>query len=92
MVRAIAVLAVLLAFAIDLGLIFWLRRGFRHVRTDSKKGRADVRFLGAYSPVLSWLRTGRIDYKPPRRQKTPLRKRLKAIGVMPGSLSGKRRR
>ncbi|MBI3362709.1 MAG: hypothetical protein HY023_16530, partial [Chloroflexi bacterium] len=48
-------LAVVLAIAIDFGLIRWLRRRWKADDTGPQ-----VRLFGAYSPVLTWLRYRRL--------------------------------
>ncbi len=48
--------ALLFAIVLDLVLIRWLASRWRHPRATSEQGQPEVRVLGVFSPVLTWLK------------------------------------
>jgi 4-amino-4-deoxy-L-arabinose transferase-like glycosyltransferase len=48
-----------LAILLDLALIVWLRRRHKRQSAEHPPETPEVRVLGAYSPILTWLRYGR---------------------------------
>jgi hypothetical protein len=51
------------------------------MQTSPKKSRLGLFFLGVYSPFLSWLCTGHIDYKHPRKETTQQGNRLQTFAT-----------
>jgi len=68
----VSLVVLVIAIALDIGLIYWLRKIYRPRAVDAQGHAGGVYFLGSFSPLLTWLRDGvaKIARKPAKKERT----------------------